>query len=84
MPDDDVVAGGFLDAASQGRAFSHVLGLQKDADPRIFFRQFRQNLPGTVGGSVIDTQQFDVESDREDALDDREQRRLLVINGHYD
>src|SRR5256885_16638746 len=42
-----------------------------------------QHLPGAVAGAVVHAEQFDLEADRKDALDNGPQCRSLVVNRHH-
>src|SRR5690348_15394423 len=57
---DDEIAGGFLNATAQGRAFAHILRLQKDPDLRMFSLQLGKNFARSVARSVVHAQQFDL------------------------
>ena len=80
--DDDEVSGGLLDAAAEGGALAHVLGLEQDADLGMGGLQFGEDFAGAVAGAVVDADEFDFERDGEDAGDDFPQRGLLVVDGH--
>ena len=41
-----------------------------------------KNLAGTVGGPIVDADEFNVEGDGENAGDDFLQSSLLVVDGH--
>jgi hypothetical protein len=80
--DEDKVSSGFLDAATEGGAFAHVVGLELDADLGMRGVQFREDFAGAVARTVVDADKFNVEGDGENAGDDFAERGLLVVDGH--
>jgi hypothetical protein len=52
--------------------------------PRVVFRQRQRDLPGPVGGVVVDDQQLQVGSHRQLAVDQRGDVLALVVGGRHD
>src|ERR1039458_3340308 len=81
---NDVVAGGFLDATAQRRSFAHVIRLQNDADLRMLGLQFREDFARAIPRAVVDADQLDLQRNGEDLLHHLAKRGALVINRHDD
>ena len=64
----------------QGRPFALILLMKKHA--HVFFLEGLQILPGAVGGVVIDNDQFFLEVDLLDALDNLPDRLDLIVDRH--
>jgi len=61
--DEDEVSCGFLYATAESGSFALVVGLEKDADLRVRGLEGGENVAGTVGGTVVDADEFEVERD---------------------
>src|SRR5208337_1278023 len=81
--DDDVVASRLLNSAAERSSLAQIAGLKEEANLRPALFEVEQNLAGTVAGAIIDAKEFDLQADRQNALDHLGQRRFFVVDGHH-
>src|SRR5438477_11272675 len=58
---DDEVSRRLLNAATKRGAFAHIPGLKENANVRMVGLYLRENFARAVGGTVVDTDQFNLQ-----------------------
>ena len=81
---NDKIAGSLLDAAPERRSLAQIARLQKDTEVLMLALELGENVPGTIGRTVIHAEQFELQWNAEYALHDESERATFVIDGHYD
>ena len=69
------------DGGADGRALAPVLLVEEDADVRMGERT--QQLPGAVGGAVVDDEKFLVVGSGQDALENLLDRLAFVVDRNH-